>query len=77
MLRSAFGKEAAVSSVKIEKQGRLAVLRMDKARGNAIDEPFAEDMLAACRAVAQDGGVHGVLLASAHAIAQRSTRINH
>lgn len=55
-----------MSSVRIEKQGRLAVLRMDKARGNAIDEPFAEDMLAASRAVAQDGDVHGVLLASAH-----------
>ncbi len=55
-----------MSSVRIEKRGRLAVLRMDKARGNAIDEPFAEDMLAACRTVAQDGDVHGVLLASAH-----------
>jgi enoyl-CoA hydratase len=55
-----------VSSVKIERQGRLAVLRMDKARGNAIDEPFAEDMRDACRTVADDGDVHGVLLASAH-----------
>jgi enoyl-CoA hydratase/carnithine racemase len=60
------GEEAAVSSVKVERQGRLAVLRMDKARGNAIDEPFAEDMLAACRTAAEDGNVHGVLLASAH-----------
>ncbi len=55
-----------MSSVKIEKQERLAVLRLDKGRGNAIDEPFTEDLLAAVRAVAQDGDVHGVLLASAH-----------
>jgi enoyl-CoA hydratase/carnithine racemase len=55
-----------VSSVKIEKQGVVAVLRMDKGRGNAIDEPFTEDLLAAARTVAQDRDVHGVLLASAH-----------
>jgi enoyl-CoA hydratase/carnithine racemase len=63
----AWGKEeAAVSSVKIERQGSLGVLRMDKGRGNAIDEPFAEDMLAATRVVAEDDQVHGVLLASGH-----------
>ena len=55
-----------MSSVKIEKQGNLGLLRMDKARGNAIDEPFAEDMLAATRALAEDDGVHGVVLASGH-----------
>ena len=31
----------------MERSGRLAVLRMDKARGNAIDEAFAADMAAA------------------------------
>jgi enoyl-CoA hydratase len=61
-----WGKEAAVSSVKIERQGRLGVLRMDKARGNAIDEPFAEDMVAATRTLAEDDQVHGILLASGH-----------
>src|SRR5262249_56674374 len=64
--RGPSGKEAAVSSVKIERQGTLGILRMDKARGNAIDEPFAEDMLAATRTLAEDDKVHGVLLASGH-----------
>ncbi len=55
-----------MSSVKIERQGSLGVLRMDKARGNAIDEPFTEDMLAATRTLADDDTVHAILLASGH-----------
>jgi len=55
-----------VSGVRIEKQGRLAVLRMDKARGNAIDEALVADMTAAAAEVEKDGTVRGVLLASAH-----------
>jgi enoyl-CoA hydratase len=39
---------------------------MDKARGNSIDEPFAQELLQACREVEVDDGVRGVLLASAH-----------
>jgi enoyl-CoA hydratase len=39
---------------------------MDKARGNAIDAPFLEDLHAGCREVASDDAVRGVLLASAH-----------
>jgi enoyl-CoA hydratase len=53
-------------AIRLERQGRLAVLRMDKPRGNAIDEPFAQEMLQACREVEGDPGVRGVLLASAH-----------
>jgi enoyl-CoA hydratase len=56
----------AVTAIRVEKQGRMAVLRMDKARGNAIDEPFTEDMVRACHEVAADDGVGGVMLASAH-----------
>ena len=55
-----------MSGVKIERSGRLAVLRLDKARGNAIDEPLVEALAQAAAAVASDPGVRGVLLASAH-----------
>lgn len=56
-----------MSGVRIERQGTLAVLRMDKARGNAIDEPFVEGLATAAAEIAKDPGVRGVLLASAHA----------
>lgn len=52
--------------VHIERLGCLAVLRLEKARGNAIDEPLAEDLARAAAEVASDAGVRGVLLASAH-----------
>jgi len=53
-------------SVKIEKRDGIAVLRMDKARANAIDETFVGDMTDAVGRVEEDGDVRGVLLASAH-----------
>ena len=52
--------------VRIERRGAVAVLRLDKARGNAIDEPLVEALLAAVDELAPDAGVRGVLLASAH-----------
>jgi len=55
-----------MSGVRLERDGRLAVLRLDKARGNAIDEPLAEALASACAELAKDDGVRGVLLASAH-----------
>ena len=55
-----------MSGIRTETQGRLAVLRMDKARGNAIDEAFVGEMVRAVAAVGQDEKVRGVLLASAH-----------
>ena len=55
-----------MSGIRLERQGRIAVLRLDKARGNAIDEPFVEDLDAARGEVAGDDGIAGVLLASAH-----------
>jgi enoyl-CoA hydratase len=39
---------------------------MDKPRGNAIDEPFTEELIQVAGQLASDPGVRGVLLASAH-----------
>ncbi len=55
-----------MSGVRIERDGPVAVLRLDKARGNAIDEPLAEALSEAAAELARDDGVRGVLLASAH-----------
>jgi Delta3-Delta2-enoyl-CoA isomerase len=55
-----------MSTVRIEKTGSLATLRLDKARANAIDEPLVRDLAEAARAVGADPEVKGVLLASAH-----------
>ena len=55
-----------MSGVRIDKEGRLAFLRLDKARGNAIDEPLVEELARATAELARDSGVQGVLLASAH-----------
>ncbi len=55
-----------MSGVRIERDGRLAVLRLDKARGNAIDEPLVLNLASAAAELAQDDAVRGVLLASAH-----------
>ena len=54
------------AGVRVERQGPLAVLRLDKARGNAIDEPMTEALLDAVTDLASDDGTRGVLLASAH-----------
>ena len=35
-----------MSTVKLERQGRVAVLRLDKDRGNAIDAHLLEDLAA-------------------------------
>lgn len=55
-----------MSGVRIERDGRTAVLRLDKVRGNAIDEPLVAALAAAAAELAQDDAVRGVLLASAH-----------
>jgi enoyl-CoA hydratase/carnithine racemase len=52
--------------LRTERRGSLTILRLDKARGNAIDEPLVEQLTAAVTALAGDDGVSGVLLASAH-----------
>jgi len=53
-------------TLKLERQGPLAVLRLDKPRGNAIDEALLDDLLAARAELAADDALRGVLLASAH-----------
>jgi Delta3-Delta2-enoyl-CoA isomerase len=55
-----------MGGVRIERRGPLAALRLDKPRGNAIDGGLVEDLIRACREVAADDSVRGVLLASAH-----------
>jgi enoyl-CoA hydratase/carnithine racemase len=53
-------------SVRVERQGALALLRLDKARGNAMDEPLIEALTAAAHEAARDDTVRGILLCSAH-----------
>ena len=55
-----------MSGIRIEARGDLAVMRLDKPRGNAIDEPLVDALREAARSLAADAGVRGVLLASAH-----------
>jgi enoyl-CoA hydratase/carnithine racemase len=55
-----------MSGARIERQGALAILRLDKPRGNAIDEPLANDLVRVTAELAADLSVRGVLLASAH-----------
>ena len=54
-----------MNTLRVEREGALAVLRLDKKRGNSIDEPMVEDLVEACRALEEDEAVRGVLLASA------------
>ena len=55
-----------MSAIRIETNGPLVTLRLDKARGNSIDEPLVEEIVDVCRQVSADRDVRGVLLASAH-----------
>jgi enoyl-CoA hydratase len=55
-----------MTGLRFERQGRLAVLRLDKARGNAIDDALAGGLLEAAGEAGRDDAVAGVLLASAH-----------
>lgn len=55
-----------MKTLRIERQGSLAVLRLQKARGNAIDETMVNELAAACAELTRDETLRGVLLASAH-----------
>jgi enoyl-CoA hydratase/carnithine racemase len=55
-----------VSGIRLERSGALVTARMDKPRGNAIDEPFVQELVQVAGQLASDPGVRGVLLASAH-----------
>lgn len=55
-----------MSTLRVEVTGGIAALRMDKARGNAIDEPLVRELTEAARMLGADPAVRGVLLLSAH-----------
>jgi enoyl-CoA hydratase/carnithine racemase len=55
-----------MSGIRLERSGALVTARMDKPRGNSIDEPFTEELVKVAGQLASDPGVRGVLLASAH-----------
>ncbi|HEY3356431.1 MAG TPA: enoyl-CoA hydratase/isomerase family protein [Polyangia bacterium] len=55
-----------MSGLRVERTGDHAIFRLDKPRGNALDEPLIDAITAAIEAAALDDGVHGVMLASAH-----------
>ncbi len=55
-----------MQGIRIERRDGLAVVRLDKARGNAIDEALVEALRGAATGLGRDDGVRGVLLASAH-----------
>jgi enoyl-CoA hydratase len=55
-----------MSTIRMERADEIAVLRLDKGRGNAIDQALIDDLLRVVPELAKDAGVSGVLLASAH-----------
>jgi len=60
-----------MSTIRIERHdfeagASLAVLRLDKGRGNAIDETLVDELIEACARIEADSSVRGVLIASAH-----------
>jgi enoyl-CoA hydratase len=55
-----------MSTVRIDVKGPAAVVRLDKGRGNAIDEPLVRELTQAARDLGADPAVRGVLLISAH-----------
>jgi enoyl-CoA hydratase/carnithine racemase len=55
-----------MAGTRLERTGALVTLRLDKARGNAIDEALAEELVRICQELERDDGVRGVLFASAH-----------
>jgi Delta3-Delta2-enoyl-CoA isomerase len=55
-----------MSTLRLEQKGPLAIVRLDKGRGNAIDDPLLADLTAWATEAAKDDGLRGVLLASAH-----------
>ena len=55
-----------MSGIRLERTGGFVTARFDKGRGNAIDEPFTQELLKVAGELGADPGVRGVLLASAH-----------
>jgi enoyl-CoA hydratase len=55
-----------MDTMRLEREGPVAVLRLDKARGNAIDQAFVDDLASVCRGLSADADVRGLLVASAN-----------
>jgi enoyl-CoA hydratase/carnithine racemase len=55
-----------MSTVRLELKDAVAVVRLDKARGNAIDPALVADLKRVVAEAAGDEGARGLLLASAH-----------
>jgi enoyl-CoA hydratase len=55
-----------MSGVRIERRGRLGVARLDKARGNAIDDALVGELADTVAELGRDDAIDGVLLASGH-----------
>ena len=53
-------------TLRIERNGPLALVRLDKARGNSIDAPLLDALIATANDLGADDSVRGVLLCSAH-----------
>jgi len=53
-----------LKTVTIERKGGVAVLRLSREHGNAINEAMVEDLLQACKNLRGDPEVCGILLAS-------------
>jgi enoyl-CoA hydratase len=55
-----------MDTLRYERQGPLGVVRLSKARGNAIDSALVEDLIKLTGEAAADDGLAGMMLASAH-----------
>lgn len=55
-----------MSTLLVEQDGPLAIVRLDKGRGNAIDDALLADLTDWSGEAARDDAVRGVMLASAH-----------
>jgi enoyl-CoA hydratase len=60
---SAAGGKSLASTVTLEVTGGLATMRMARDHGNAINGELCDDLLAACRAAAEDPGIRGLMFA--------------
>jgi 3,2-trans-enoyl-CoA isomerase len=55
-----------METLKIERQGPVGIVRLQKARGNAIDAALVDDLLKTVAEITADKEIRGVLLASGH-----------
>jgi Delta3-Delta2-enoyl-CoA isomerase len=56
-----------VKTLTLERRSGVAIVRIEKARGNAIDDDLVADLGEAAEEAARDDGVGGIVLSSGHA----------